>query len=147
MSLQRLETIHPCEQDGEVELLGRNPQQGCVPPSWRSQNLSLEMVGIYGESFALRGAESQIVSSIRAHCLSHPDEYTHTMARDPERWVISFGTHSAKNSFGVDKHAGATIDVTIAIGLFIRVLKSAVVEGFKPCSSERRVVFDAAREA
>jgi hypothetical protein len=103
-----------------------------VPSSSLLDRIKLEMVGIYGESFALRGAKSQIVSSIRAHCLSRLDEYTHGMARDPERWVISFGAHSAKNCFGVDGHAGATIDMTIVIGLFIRVLQSAVVEGFKP---------------
>jgi len=99
-----------------------------VPSSTLRSRIRLEMAALYRQSFALRGAESETADSIRDHCLSRLDQYTEAMARDPERWMMWLGNEAAKNCFGIEKHLGAVMDMTIVIGFLIQVLQSGVID-------------------
>ncbi len=85
-----------------------------------------EMVELYRKSFVLRGADSHKADAAANLCAKRFDEYDRVLALDAERWMFFLANEATKNCYGVEKHLGATIEMSITIGYFVKVCEAAL---------------------
>ncbi len=85
-----------------------------------------EMVELYRKSFILRGADSQAADATANLYAKRFDEYDRALAVNQERWMFFLANEATKNCYGVERHLGATVEMSIAIGYFVKVCEGAL---------------------
>lgn len=85
-----------------------------------------EMVELYRRSFVLSGADSKVADAAANLYAKRFDEYDRALAVDPERWMFFLANEATKNCYRVEKHLGATMEISVTIGYFVRVLEGSL---------------------
>jgi len=81
------------------------------------------MLELYEKGWVLAGSDPAVAREFGTRRLRRFDEYDRVAIAHPDKPEFWMATEAARNCFGTDKHLGATMEMMVVLGYFLRAFR------------------------